>query len=140
MPIRSFARCFDDRPTVIICGHYGNFELSGYVLGLLGFPSYTIARPLDNPYLDRFINEFRGLTGPVHPAEERQRRGRSTRFWLAAASWRCWAINMPAAKAAGSIFSAGPPRATRRSRCFRWATTRRPCFASRGGPASRCIR
>jgi KDO2-lipid IV(A) lauroyltransferase len=58
--IRAF---FDDRATVIICGHYGNFELSGYVLGVLGFPSFTIARPLDNPYVDRFLNEFRGLTG-----------------------------------------------------------------------------
>jgi KDO2-lipid IV(A) lauroyltransferase len=58
--IRAF---FDDRPTVIVCGHYGNFELSGYLLGILGFPSYTIARPLDNPYLDRFLNDFRGSTG-----------------------------------------------------------------------------
>ena len=54
---------FEDRPTVLICGHYGNFEVSGYGLGVLGFPSFTIARPLDNPYLDRFLNEFRGLTG-----------------------------------------------------------------------------
>jgi KDO2-lipid IV(A) lauroyltransferase len=55
--------CFDDRPVVMISGHYGNFELSGYVLALLGFPSFTVARPLDNPYLDRFINDFRGRTG-----------------------------------------------------------------------------
>ena len=55
--------CFDDRPVVMICGHYGNFELSGYVLALLGFPSFTVARQLDNPYLDRFINEFRARTG-----------------------------------------------------------------------------
>ncbi len=55
--------CFDDRPVVLISGHYGNFELSGYVLALLGFPSFTVARPLDNPYLDRFINDFRGRTG-----------------------------------------------------------------------------
>lgn len=54
---------FDERPTIVICGHYGNFELSGYVLGMFGFPTYTIARPLDNPHLDRFLNEFRGLTG-----------------------------------------------------------------------------
>jgi Kdo2-lipid IVA lauroyltransferase/acyltransferase len=54
---------FDDRPAVLICGHYGNFELSGYVMGILGFPTYTIARPLDNPHLDRWLNEFRGLTG-----------------------------------------------------------------------------
>lgn len=54
---------FDDRPTVIICGHYGNFELSAYVFGIFGFPTYTVARPLDNPHLDRFLNDFRGLTG-----------------------------------------------------------------------------
>ena len=54
---------FDDRPTIVICGHYGNFELSGYVFGIFGFPTYTIARPLDNPHLDRFLNDFRGLTG-----------------------------------------------------------------------------
>src|SRR6185503_2596959 len=58
--IRTF---FDDRPTIVICGHYGNFELSGYVLGLFGFPTYTIARPLDNPYLNQWLNDFRGLTG-----------------------------------------------------------------------------
>lgn len=58
--IRAF---FDDRPTVIICGHYGNFELSGFVLGVLGFPSFTIARPLDNPYVDQFLHEFRRMTG-----------------------------------------------------------------------------
>ncbi len=53
----------DPRPTVLVTGHYGNFEVAGYVLGLFGFPSFTIARKLDNPYLDRFLNAFRGSTG-----------------------------------------------------------------------------
>ena len=53
----------DPRPTVLVTGHYGNFEVAGYVLGMFGFPSFTIARKLDNPYLDRFINRFRGSTG-----------------------------------------------------------------------------
>ncbi|MEQ8210676.1 MAG: lipid A biosynthesis acyltransferase [Lacipirellulaceae bacterium] len=51
------------RPTVIISGHLGNFELGGYLLGLHGFPTHTIARQLDNPYLDRWVTEFRGATG-----------------------------------------------------------------------------
>lgn len=51
------------RPVVIISGHYGNFEMGGYLLGLLGFPTHSVARRLDNPYLDRFINDFRGRTG-----------------------------------------------------------------------------
>lgn len=52
-----------DRPVIIVTGHFGNFELAGVMLGLLGFPTYTVARRLDNPYLDRFVNKFRGLSG-----------------------------------------------------------------------------
>jgi KDO2-lipid IV(A) lauroyltransferase len=51
------------RPVVLVTAHHGNFELTGYILGILGFPTYTVARTLDNPYLDRFVNRFRGLTG-----------------------------------------------------------------------------
>jgi KDO2-lipid IV(A) lauroyltransferase len=53
----------EDRPLLIVTGHLGNFEVGGYVLGILGFPSYTVARTLDNIYLDRFVNQFRGGTG-----------------------------------------------------------------------------
>ncbi len=56
-------RLLDRRPLVLISGHLGNFEMGGYLLGLHGFPTHTIARPLDNPYLDRWINEFRAATG-----------------------------------------------------------------------------
>jgi Kdo2-lipid IVA lauroyltransferase/acyltransferase len=51
------------RPVLVVSAHWGNFELAGFVLGLLGFPTYTVARTLDNPYLDRFVNRFRGATG-----------------------------------------------------------------------------
>lgn len=51
------------RPVVIVTGHFGNFEVGGYVLGLLGFPAFTIARPLDNPFLNRWVNSFRSLKG-----------------------------------------------------------------------------
>jgi KDO2-lipid IV(A) lauroyltransferase len=51
------------RPLVLISGHFGNFELGGYLMGLFGFPTYTVARALDNVYLDRFVNEFRARTG-----------------------------------------------------------------------------
>src|SRR3981189_792902 len=29
------------RPLVVISGHFGNFELGGYLMGLFGFPTYT---------------------------------------------------------------------------------------------------
>jgi KDO2-lipid IV(A) lauroyltransferase len=57
------AALVDERPCVLVTGHYGNFELSGYVLGMFGFPTYTVARPLDNPHLNRFVNRFRGSRG-----------------------------------------------------------------------------
>lgn len=52
-----------DRPVVIVSAHFGNFEMAGYLLGILGFPTYTVARTLDNPYLDDFLNRFRRRTG-----------------------------------------------------------------------------
>lgn len=51
------------RPTLMVTAHFGNFEVAGYVLAILGFPTYTVARPLDNPFLDRFVNQFRRRTG-----------------------------------------------------------------------------
>jgi KDO2-lipid IV(A) lauroyltransferase len=52
-----------DRPTVLLSGHFGNFEVGGQVLGMFGIPTFTIARPLDNPHLDHFINSFRSANG-----------------------------------------------------------------------------
>lgn len=39
---------------LMLTGHYGCFEIIGYALGLFGFNIYSIARPLDN----RFINDY----------------------------------------------------------------------------------
>ena len=52
-----------DRPLILVTGHFGNFEIGGYLLGLLGYPTFTVARNLDNPYLNDFIERFRGMTG-----------------------------------------------------------------------------
>jgi len=51
------------RPLLIVTGHFGNWELAGYALGLVGFTGHAIARPLDNPYLDDFLRSFREKTG-----------------------------------------------------------------------------
>ena len=53
----------EGRPTLLTSAHFGNFELGNYTLGILGFPTHAIARTLNNPYLDRFVNRFRGATG-----------------------------------------------------------------------------
>jgi Kdo2-lipid IVA lauroyltransferase/acyltransferase len=51
------------RPLLIVTGHYGNWELAGFALGLLGFKTYAIARVLDNPHLETFLKSFRQKTG-----------------------------------------------------------------------------
>ena len=51
------------RPLLLVTGHFGNWEMGGYALGVFGFSTYAIARPLDNPYLDRFLRKFRQRTG-----------------------------------------------------------------------------
>jgi KDO2-lipid IV(A) lauroyltransferase len=52
-----------ERPLILVTAHYGNFELASFVLTLFGYKIYSVARPLDNPYLDRWINRFRGSRG-----------------------------------------------------------------------------
>ena len=57
------AQLLNDRPAILITGHFGNFEVGGYMLGLFGFPTHSVARTLDNPYLHDFVTSFRGATG-----------------------------------------------------------------------------
>jgi KDO2-lipid IV(A) lauroyltransferase len=53
----------DNRPVLLLTGHFGNWELAGYGLGFWGFRTYGVARSLDNPHLDRFLRRFRERTG-----------------------------------------------------------------------------
>jgi KDO2-lipid IV(A) lauroyltransferase len=52
-----------DRPVILVSAHFGNFEMAGYLMGILGFPTFTVARTIDNVYLDSFLNRFRSRTG-----------------------------------------------------------------------------
>lgn len=58
-----FQYMMDGRATVLVTGHFGNFEVAGYLVGLFGVPTTTIARPLDNPYVNDFFTEFRSFGG-----------------------------------------------------------------------------
>jgi KDO2-lipid IV(A) lauroyltransferase len=51
------------RPILMVTGHLGNWELGGYYMCMTGFPMSAIARRLDNPYLDRFLRQYREHTG-----------------------------------------------------------------------------
>jgi KDO2-lipid IV(A) lauroyltransferase len=53
----------DAGPMIMLSGHFGNWELAGYLFGVFGFPPHSVARPLDNAYLDAFLRRFRERTG-----------------------------------------------------------------------------
>src|SRR4051794_17621865 len=50
-------------PMIMLSGHFGNWEIAGYLFGVFGFPPHSVARTLDNPCLDRFLRSFRERTG-----------------------------------------------------------------------------
>ncbi len=48
---------------LMVTGHYSNFEIMGYLLGLFGFNIYSIARPLDNKLINKYLYEVRRRAG-----------------------------------------------------------------------------
>lgn len=51
------------RGAILVTGHYGSWELCGYVLATLGFPVVAVMRPLDNPYFNAFLVDVRAKRG-----------------------------------------------------------------------------
>ena len=48
---------------LIFSAHYGHWEAGAYAMGLLGIPFAVIARPLDNPIIDRRLIALRSGSG-----------------------------------------------------------------------------
>jgi len=48
---------------IVVIGHLGNWELCGLAVMLLGVPIHSLARPIENPWIDRWLNRFRTQTG-----------------------------------------------------------------------------
>lgn len=59
------SQLLSNRPCVAVTAHYGNFEIAGFMSGVLGFTTFTVARTLDNPFLDEYVNRFRELKGQL---------------------------------------------------------------------------
>jgi len=51
------------RGLLMVAAHYSNFEIMGYMLGLFGFNVYSIARPLDNRFINRYLYDVRQRAG-----------------------------------------------------------------------------
>jgi KDO2-lipid IV(A) lauroyltransferase len=48
---------------IMLTGHYGNWEILGYALATLGFETTSVARPLDNPYINHWMLGVREKMG-----------------------------------------------------------------------------
>jgi len=53
----------EGRGLMMVTGHYGNFEIIGYIMSLFGFNIYSIARPLDNKFISRYLYGLRQRAG-----------------------------------------------------------------------------
>jgi KDO2-lipid IV(A) lauroyltransferase len=51
------------KPCMVVTGHFGNWEMAGYSFAAMGFATTSVARPLDNPYLNDYILGLRQRTG-----------------------------------------------------------------------------
>ena len=45
--------------------NFGNWEVTAYTMGAVGFPAHAVARPLDNPYINDFLLGVREGPGIV---------------------------------------------------------------------------
>ncbi len=52
-----------DQGLIMLTGHFGNWEILGYVLATMGFNTTSIARPLDNPYVNQWMLGVREKKG-----------------------------------------------------------------------------
>jgi KDO2-lipid IV(A) lauroyltransferase len=48
---------------LVATAHLGNWELSAYAHALMTAPMHIVVRPLDNPWLDAFVERYRALSG-----------------------------------------------------------------------------
>ena len=53
----------ENKGLIFVGAHYGNFEIVGYMMGLFGFNVYSVARPLDNPFISRHLYGVRERAG-----------------------------------------------------------------------------
>ena len=53
----------EGKQLLMVTGHCGNWEMLGYTLSVMGFPITALARPLDNPLINKWILDIRQAHG-----------------------------------------------------------------------------
>jgi len=52
-----------EKGLLMVTAHYANFEIMGYLLGLFDYNVYSIARPLDNRFISKYLYGVRERAG-----------------------------------------------------------------------------
>jgi KDO2-lipid IV(A) lauroyltransferase len=52
-----------DHGVIMLTGHYGNWEILGYALATMGFETVSVARPLDNKFINHWLLGVRERMG-----------------------------------------------------------------------------
>ena len=55
----------EGRPSLMLTGHCGNWEMMGYTMAVLGFPIHALYRPLDMKPVDRWLRRTRARRGLI---------------------------------------------------------------------------
>jgi KDO2-lipid IV(A) lauroyltransferase len=53
----------EGKGVIVTIGHLGNWELIGLAVTMAGYRLNSLARPVENPWVDRYLNRFRTQTG-----------------------------------------------------------------------------
>ncbi len=49
----------EHQSVLVLTGHYGSWEVLGYTLATLGYDTASVMRPLDNPYINKYLVDIR---------------------------------------------------------------------------------
>jgi KDO2-lipid IV(A) lauroyltransferase len=53
----------EGRGALVVIAHLGNWEIGGVASSMAGYPIHSLARPITNKYIDRYLNAFRTSAG-----------------------------------------------------------------------------
>ena len=60
---QAFGEILTNQPVILVTGHFGNWELSGYAMAVMGVPVHAVYRPFDLKPIDNWMKEVRGKRG-----------------------------------------------------------------------------
>lgn len=51
------------RGVIIVTGHLGNFEIAALAVAAAGYDLRSVSRPIENPWVETYVQRLRGVTG-----------------------------------------------------------------------------